>query len=386
MLITRFLILTFFIPFTLYCQQRNIRGVITDKITNKPIDNVQVTHSSTDTVIFTDINGVFIFGKQKVHNDTLYFKHSKYYPQKRFIDWAHNINKQVVKLIPLPNNDISEHILNDYNKYIEGIIIEKKYGLPVRDAVIDLNTSVNIVSDEKGNFYGMVSDTTSSIHISHPEFSSQTIRLRSTASNYSNLKIELKRTVFNNSDSMFILRKNMFGIAANEVINGAFALRYQRFFSNLAVGIHNSFYIAGKGPNFMIKTNKYFGVKIAPYFRLYTDRINRFGGYLEGKGIAGYFDYDVLWYGYPPDIRRGASYTETFWSYGFGFGGGYYTFLPKSNRFVFNIYAGFQYFPMIVPETRISSSYGELKVEKGGWYLFGPGSILEVKIIFSMVF
>ena len=58
----------------IYSQDRNIAGTIVDYQTRKPIEGVQIVHSYSDTIIFSNKKGEFKCGEQPIHDDTLFYR------------------------------------------------------------------------------------------------------------------------------------------------------------------------------------------------------------------------------------------------------------------------------------------------------------------------
>jgi len=388
MLRTQILILLIFIQVSLFCQERNIKGTIKDFYSKAPIEGVKITHSYSDTVIYSNEKGEFMFDRKPVHNDTLKLTHQNYFSNLKIIGWKKNLHNNKIRMFPLlKNSDSSKYYQENLYKLIIGKVFDRNSGFPLPNATIKISNDILFLSDSNGKFSGLIPDTTKYYYVSHPEFESVKVSKRKSKGQIIRQNFELKKTIFNDDNTPWLTYKNLIGIAVNEFANGAIGFRYQYFFKpNHAIGIHNSYYFDGRGISFFTTANKYTGIKMAPYYRIYSNRKLRNGAYLEGKLITGYFDFNKIWYSLSYDSRYGASYQENFWSYGLGFGGGYYVFFSRSNHFVFNVYAGIQYLPMMVPNKKFNDNYGELNVSRGGWYFFGPGSAFEIKLIFSSIF
>ncbi len=176
-------------------------------------------------------------------------------------------------------------------------------------------------------------------------------------------------------------------VAVNELINGAIALRYQRYFwFKHAIGIQSSYYFRGRGPTFYSGTAEYKGIKIAPYYRFYIERKMTNSFFVEGKVIGGYFDFSKLIYAYSVDNRYYESKNIEFSSFGFGAGIGFSRLLPRTRNGFISVTVGYQYFPMQVPSTMWSDKYGTIGVQNNWWYIIGPGSFFEIKLIFGGIF
>lgn len=388
MLKTKFLILFLLIQIGTYGQNNTVSGTIFNYKTKKPIEGVKITISQSDTIVYSNAVGKFEFTQCPSYDVSLFLSHPGYYSNITTVSWKSMAYRKRIKLFPNTNNSDTLLICDDSeHKIVKGRIVEQNSLFPVSNASIRINENIVFYSDTDGNFSGIAPDSAESITVTHPEFELKTLSTKKATDKYNRIYFELKRVKFSHNDTLWLTYKNLVGIAVNESFNGAIGIRYQRFFkANQAIGLHNSIYFNGKGYNYWVSDTEYRGIKISPYYRIYTNRKMRRGGYLEGKLSVGYFDFDQIWYGTRSDNRRGSNFEEQFWTYGIGLGGGYYWFISRSNNIVFNFYGGFQYLPMKVADKKWSQSYGELTVARGGWYFFGPGSLFELKLIISGVF
>ena len=372
----------------IYSQDRNIAGTIVDYQTRKPIEGVQIVHSYSDTIIFSNKKGEFKCGEQPIHDDTLFLSHPDYYSNITVVRRNGNVHRKRIKLFPANLNTenivVNEH---QHHEIIGGKIFERNTSKPLGEVSIGIGGKVYSSSNNSGSFSIIIPASTPEIIFAHPDFNTDTLSITRKRINNTKIEVIMNRVVFSKEDTLWLTYKNLIGVAVNEFINGGIGVKYQRFLKvNHAVGVHNSYYYNGTGVNFYTKDNSYTGIKIAPYYRFYSPRKVRNGIYVEAKFITGYFDFDALYYGSKADNRRGETFKEKFWSFGFGVGGGWYNFLRRSNHFVFNLYAGIQYLPMNVSKTKSTDQYKNLEVQRGGWYFYGPGSVVEIKLMFSGLF
>ena len=193
---------------------------------------------------------------------------------------------------------------------------------------------------------------------------------------------------FDNRDTLWKSYKNVIGILPLELVTGSIGLMYLRFIKpRHSVGIYSSVYLFGYGHTpFGGGNSKFKGFKLAPFYRYYVWRKTKTGGFIQGKAIIGYFNFHQLYYAWDVDSRYGEYRSEQFWNAGFSVAWGFSFKLPRFTHGVFELTAGYQYFTMSVPPTTHSDQYGILEVDSLWWYLFGPGSMVEIKLIFGGIF
>jgi hypothetical protein len=197
------------------------------------------------------------------------------------------------------------------------------------------------------------------------------------------------------TDSSFLTFKNAISLSLFELINGAVAIRYERFLKpKHSIGVHASFYFYGRNPVTMGSEHDYYvkyqGFKLSPFYRFYPIRKKRSGFFAEVKIPFGYIHFSELDYHYGSNSHPRRQVEYSFWTYGFGASVGVMVKLPKTKHGVINISVGYQYFPIDVPETiQIEFSDGTvltLQTDTYWWYWGGPGTSLDVKFTIGGIF
>ena len=196
-------------------------------------------------------------------------------------------------------------------------------------------------------------------------------------------------------DSLFFTYKYAISLSLLEVFNGAVAMRFEWFIAKKhSLGIHASFYLFGHNPVTLGSEydyySRYLGVKTSPFYRFYPIRKRSFGLYLEGKVQFGYIYFTKLDYHYSNSLNPRVTTEETMHNIGWGVSVGISFGLPKTKHAIMNISAGYQYFPIDVPETiQYETEDGTiltLPTDTGWWYRGGPGTAFDLKITIGGIF
>ena len=363
-------------------KQVTINGNVYDHFTHTFLDSVKITSRVFDTSVFSDTKGRFSITATSDYNDTLVFTHPGYYTYIRLTKKAgfH------IGLIPR-NVEIDTFCFPSFpeNRKIHGTIVEKYLKKPVAGASVSLwNDKIIAWSDKNGKFSVGIPISTKMLKISHPDFAPMIVDFKK---HTPNLIIKMTKVNLQREDTIWMTWKNMVAILPLEIVTGSVGLLYQRFIKvRHAAGVHLSAYVIGWGRNPISGgLSKFKGFKLAPYYRFYVWRNIKSGGFVQGKVIAGYFDFSKLYYS-SDHSNYGEYRQEQFWSTGFGIAWGWSVKLAGSRRGVFNFTLGYQNFLMNVPPYTESVHYGTLKVQSGWWYLVGPGSRFEIKLVFGGIF
>lgn len=384
-LITLFLLLVFGI---VSGQYKVISGKAIDEYSKKPVTDVSISSSVNTDNIFTGKKGKFAIILPNHYYDTLVFSHPEYFPQ---VFNVKKTSRYVFNNVTMINKDVDIDTMcyTAYaeNRVLHGEIIEMQNRRPIVGAAIYLGDKKIAYSNTDGEFSVGIPVLTRNIILVHPEFRSQTVDVINGKKQLRKIEVKLAREVFGMEDTLWLSRKNIVAVSINELITGSIGVRYQRFINtNHGVGLYTSSYIYGYFPQFNSPGSKFKGFKLAPYYRYYLDRSRYNSFFIEGKVSSGYFNFEELYYAYPPDNRDGEHVKETFWTVGFGAGIGFTTSIPHRNNDIMTISIGYQYLPMHVPQTIESQSYGTLEIQNNWWYFAGPGSVFEIKFAFGGLF
>jgi hypothetical protein len=196
-------------------------------------------------------------------------------------------------------------------------------------------------------------------------------------------------------DSLFLSYKNTLSLSLIELIAVAIAGRYERFITpRHSIGMHGSFYVYGNNINLGSEYgyyNVYHGFKLAPGYRFYPFRNGTFGAFLEAKVPIGYFYFSKLNYHYSgQQSNRGVNIKYSQWTAGYSISAGISLVLSKTKHIIISVSAGYQYFPIDIPETAFKTlSDGhtmELPTDVNWWYNAGPGSKYEIKVLIGKIF
>jgi len=197
------------------------------------------------------------------------------------------------------------------------------------------------------------------------------------------------------ADSSFLTFKNAISLSVFELINGAVAVRYERFLKQKhSLGIHASFYLFGRNPVTFGSEYDYYvryqGIKMSPFYRFYLLRKKSFGFFAEGKIQFGYVHFSELDYHYSSNTHPRVKVEQSFTSLGWGVSVGIMFKLPKTEHTIVNVSIGYQYFPIYVPETiQHELSDGTiltLPTDTYWWYQGGPGTKVDIKLTIGGIF
>ena len=384
-------ILIMLCTFNTYAQQKTIKGFVYDDYTNYRVKGVFVSPSLYIDTVYTGDNGKYKVVLPSKFRDVLTFTHPDYYPHIARVVAGDAMRLKSVRLIPkVYKLDTLCYIAFDENFWLKGLVKDRYTQKTIMNAEIRMeNNQVVSFSKENGYFEVALPKTNLNLIINHAEYKTKVVEVKKNTRHDHYMEIWLDSSNPHMKDSANRKMNNLLVLMINELFTGSVGLNYERFVSfKHAVGFNMSSYLFGFGylPLFNQGTARYVGLKAAPYYSFYFSRTMRRGAFVQGKIMAGYFDFEKLYYYYPSDSRYGEYRSEQFSSFGFGAGVGWYALLPKMKHGVFKIYIGYQLFPMYVPSTTESDRYGTLKVENNWWYINGPGSVVEIKFSMGGIF
>ena len=357
-------------------------GVLYDYFTHDFLDSVKVTSLVTDKTIFSDTKGRFSIIVPPDYKDTLIITHPAYYTYIRLTKKPGFHIGLIPKVVEIDTFCFPSY---EANRKIRGTIVERYMKKPVAGASIRLwDDKIIAWSDKHGKFSVGIPRNTKMLKISHPDFEPMIAEFKK---HTPNLIIKMTKVNLQREDTIWSTWKNMVAVLPLELISGSVGLLYQHFFQvRHATGAYLSAYLFGWGTGPLGGgVAKYKGFKLAPYYRFYVWRNIKSGGFVQGKVIAGYFNFSKLYYedGYGEYYE---SRQEEFWNLGFGVAWGWSVKLAGSRHGIFNITFGYQRFTLSVPPTTDSNHYGTLDVQSNWWYLVGPGSLFEIKLVFGGIF
>lgn len=277
-------------------------------------------------------------------------------------------------------------------KEVRGIVYNEKnnksLGIkhsPVQGALVEIiSTERKTYTDSLGRFTISVPKGNRHLLVSHNDFTSKKVLLA--GGGYWIKPITIYLLAQNDSvymDSLWRKKRNAISYLPMELVIGSIGLQYERFITvKQSVGLNSSFYLFS-GYWIIRADTKGNGVKLSPFYRFYPGNIfkNRF--FLEGKIMLGYFDFHPLQYDY--NSTYGHKFQDVnFWTYGGGISVGWAKRLLKEKNGLLNFSLGFQYFPMQVPE--YLNGNHQYTANKDWWYIFGPGSYVQIKLAFGGFF
>ncbi len=176
-------------------------------------------------------------------------------------------------------------------------------------------------------------------------------------------------------------RPNRIGIAVNELVNSAIAIRYLRQVNNRhLLGAFISVFPLSKG------TDVYNGFKFSPAYQFNLDANPKRGAYLEAKISMGYYSCDRISYSWENHTEYQAA---KFWTYGGSAALGFRWSVKEKVLFSYSV--GYQYLPAGFPNSitingrdyhQGAPGFGILKA----WPVAGPGAVVEMKFIIGFNF
>jgi hypothetical protein len=288
----------------------------------------------------------------------------------------------VVNLLLLANFSFAQNTL------LEGKIINSKSGLSVPSAkIIRLDSLFDVRSDQKGFFKISVPETgTVELLFSHPDF---ILTTKEIVPKQVNAPLLISLTpIERKADTLYLHYNNIVSFFPTELLNGAIALRYERFIKpRHSIGLHSSLYLFGfihpvPPITYYNYEADFRGFKLGPFYRYYINRKTERGVFIEAKPLVGYFNFYHLGKKSTSSIVYNPKET---WLFGGSTAIGL-SFIPNGKRLIINLSLGFQYFP-IKFENSIPDDYGYTsEFSDSWWYWGGPGSYIEFKFSIGGIF
>ncbi len=367
-------------------QTKNIRGDIRDRINGKLLSGVSITPDfyGNDT---SNNKGRFEIFVPKDYKDTIRFSLPGYFPYYYHIGTPRLLH---IYLTPSTTGiDTVYYPVLEKCAEIQGQVFTKKDHYHIENASICTTDSLTIgKTNKRGLFRINIPKKTDTVIITHPDYESYTKRLSKRNKRGRMFLVFLERATNYNYDSVIKINRNAIQVCPFEMFNLGLGIRYTRFFKNkMAVGVHTTVYFNSLlGDN--SKENRYDGIKVAPFYRLYFFRNPYKGAFFEPKLIGGYFSSDKIVYSMP-DRDYGLNYTDSFWTYGIAAAIGYEWYVGEKADIGFIL--GVQVFPNGAPKAIEHNGY---TYERGSnsifpidnWYFAGPGSIIEIKFLIGGIF
>lgn len=372
----------------LFSQAIDIRGYVLDYYTHKEIRGVVFSYKPGEILDITSETGGFHIRPTLKFKKTVKLTHPDYYPVYIELEGRYRHKLQTFYMLSRKFElDTIFYNSSKENKQLVGEVFDGSNLLPLGNAIVKMPEGQRIAySNMDGEILSVVPMNTTQISVSHPDYETKNVKLKQDR-NRESFSVRLNPIKFKDEDTLWKSLEYQVSVAVNEFFIGAIGLQAQRFLGNRhAIGLHMSYYFHGSGYAYNSGNSDFQGIKIAPFYRFYTLRSKKKNFFLETKLIGGYFDFSGLFYSQPPDNKDGERFKISFSNIGFGAGMGFANLLKKSEHLLFSMTFGFQYFPMNVPSTMHSDNYGKVEVENNFWYLYGPGSYLELKLIFGVIF
>jgi len=278
------------------------------------------------------------------------------------------------------------------DRFAQGYVLDKDTHQSITDAlVVVAGTDIFDHTNETGNFKVEVPKKHHQLLISKDGYNIKKVYLKPDFQ-IRRFKIELRPL---SVDSLFLTFKNVLTISPIELIGGALAIRYERFLAlKHSIGLHSSFYLFGRSVNLIGSEFDYYckfhGFKLNPFYRFYPIRKGSFGLFVDARFSFAYIHFSKLDYHYE-SLSNPREYIDySFTTIGGGISIGVMLKLPKTEKVVINISAGYQYLPIDVPES-VKLDFGDgtilsLPTDTGWWYRFGPGARFDLKFTLGGIF
>lgn len=292
-------------------------------------------------------------------------------------------------------------VLCGYSQYktAKGIVLDMKDKVVIPNTIVKINdTTIDTHTNNKGEFVIDVPKSFRSLIISHNDYMDREIILRpgfhlKPTRIYLQSKNNYEQTIKEKRlrDSIFESSRSTLSVSLLEILSIAIAGRYEYFpLKKHSIGAHLSLFVYGRNTVSLGSEYDYYpvfhGIKVAPAYRFYAGR-NQRRLFIEGKIPVGYFYFSRLEYHYSNYLKK--SITYSLWSLGYSASAGI-TFPMRKKGGIITISAGYQFFPIKVPE------YIEREINDGTilryktdnywWYFGGPGSKLEIRFLLGGVF
>ncbi len=278
------------------------------------------------------------------------------------------------------------------DKHAKGYILNTVTDKPVANAKITEVTNGNhVYSDSSGFFEIDIPKRNREFLVTHDDYKPMIQRLHPHQS-LSNLIFKITPYNFNLIDTAWRSYKNTIMLAPFELINGAVALRYERFLKpKHSIGLHTSVYLFGFN-SYVFDLGYYSasfkGIKLTPFYRYYPVRSNYHGFFLEGKISYGYIHFSELTYEYAGYYKKRLE--VSFSTFGATIAIGWMFRIPKSKHGVGNFSIGLQSFPFngstSVQAPRADGTMVTWTTNPYWWYIWSPGAVLEFKFTIGGIF
>ena len=369
-----------------FAQVKIIKGIIYDDYTNYHIKNVLVSPSPFDSVLYSTDRGRFKIILPSNYKDTLVFSHPDYYPFVKRVQNGAAMKLFLIRLIPRTYRlDTICYIAYKENVWLQGRVIDELLEESVRQAEIRLeNNDIVAYSDRDGEFDVAIPKSNKNLIISHPDFNTAIVPIEDRSRRQPGMVIKLCKKNLSRKDTAWKYRNNLVAFSVGELLNGGIGLRYERSIKQWhSIGLHLTSYFFGFSWPMLTNSmtnDRFTGLKIAPFYHFYVWKNVVTAGFVEVKPLLAYFNFYSLDYAmkYEPEYEYNVS--TNFWTGGVGIAWGW-LFYPSKNNFSLCLSAGIQYFPWNVPKTIKNEEGATYEINKTWWYIGGPGSVIEIKIL-----
>jgi len=381
----------------IFGQELHLNGEVFNKADKKPIQGASVEVNYTGQKTQTDSLGHFFVAIPKKHG-SLVVTHPDFDPiiaQFNYPRSGKNFNLKVglySKTYFLSESDTAVW-KNKASRHYSGKVINEQSSLPIPGASVWVLKANKEVFTDTAGFYSLVLPKGPQfLFVSHQDFYPKKVALSPPFNRPHNVGLlsivedSIRRVaVKNEMDTIRQLNKNALSVLPVQIIMGDVALQYERHFKNIknSIGLHGAAYLYGWAGN----ESRYTGFKLAPFFRHYEWMKSKKSFFFDYQLMVGYFDFHPLAYNYDYGYYR--KYQEVnFWTAGGGISLGWMMITPRSTKNFMAITLGLQYFPMHVPKTLHADDPYDLNYTAGKdwWYIYGPGSVVQVKIMFGRIF
>jgi hypothetical protein len=356
-------------------QFRKVRLHIYDKFTEKPVSGVTVSPVFNGNPVASDENGHLTLMVPRKVFDTVILSREDYFPYKFIISRA-----PFLSILMTPRSAGIDTVIYDERSLIkpaDGKIYHSYTGKCLDSVTVRLDNDMIVgYTDKHGEYAMIIPRSNDSLSLSLEGF--MTMKVPATI----NINKGLVPVNPGEKEQLRLQWKNVLSLSPMELFRGGIGARYERLINGRhSVGLHSSFYWFNmtRRPTFLSQPDidgliieEFNGIKLAPFYRYYFRKNVRGGKYIEAKPIAGYFSFpDLIGYEYNP---------AEIWTFGIGAAWGILSVKSNSHLAV-NFSIGGQFFPMMDPRTWHDQGDGH-----DWWYIFGPGSVIEIKFTIGGIF
>lgn len=289
--------------------------------------------------------------------------------------------------------------VNAQKRTARGLVLDSQSRDPIGHAHVKVHdTTIFTYTADNGEFAVEVPGKIRKLTVSHPDYPAEDVMLHPGFQHRkTRIYLDSKFTVQEKRkrDSSCLLARNTLTISLFELLARAVAFRYERFVGlRHSLGAHVSFFLQGRNIFAMGSEYSYYpeytGIKMTPAYRFYAIRKNCSGLFVEGKIPIAYMDFSKLDYHSDHYSHIGLDKEVSFWTYGISAAIGFSFVFPGTKHGIMSFSIGYQHLPFGAPEYEEKVINDEVKLtlphDTYWWYILGPGSKFEMKILIGGIF